>query len=93
MYDEGFDRIGCIACPFASTEKRKKELEHWPKYRDLYLKAIEKMIAKRLAEGKECKITSAEEMLEIWLTESSLSGKTDDKLISLFGIIGDESML
>ena len=34
LYDEGFDRIGCVVCPFLCREKGKKLQQHknrWPK--------------------------------------------------------------
>lgn len=47
LYDEGFKRLGCIGCPMASRQMREYEFERWPKYKNLYLLAIEKMIANR----------------------------------------------
>ena len=47
LYDEGFKRLGCIGCPMASKQMREYEFERWPKYKKLYLLAIEKMIANR----------------------------------------------
>ena len=44
LYDEGFKRIGCIGCPLSGANNMLKEFERWPKYRELYLRAFEKMI-------------------------------------------------
>ena len=44
LYDEGFKRLGCIGCPMGSVKMRKAEFERYPKYKNLYLKAFEKMI-------------------------------------------------
>ena len=44
LYDEGFKRLGCIGCPMGTVEHRRYEFERWPKYKDLYLKAFEKMV-------------------------------------------------
>lgn len=30
MYDEGFERIGCIVCPFLTNSKINKHRERWP---------------------------------------------------------------
>lgn len=39
LYDEGFDRIGCIGCPLASAKVRRQQFDRWPniaeKWRDL----------------------------------------------------------
>ena len=47
LYDEGFKRIGCIGCPMGSVKQREYEFENYPKYKNLYLKAFEKMIENR----------------------------------------------
>ena len=44
LYDEGFKRLGCIGCPMGTVEHRRHEFERWPKYKELYLKAFEKMV-------------------------------------------------
>ena len=44
LYDDGFKRLGCIGCPMGSVKQRKYEFERYPKYKNLYLKAFEKMI-------------------------------------------------
>ena len=47
LYDEGFSRLGCIGCPLAKQKMRERELKRWPKYKEAYLKAFEKMIERR----------------------------------------------
>lgn len=32
LYDEGFDRLGCVGCPLSSQSKRDRDFERWPKY-------------------------------------------------------------
>lgn len=44
LYDEGFKRLGCIGCPLAGAKAQAKEFERWGKYKDLYIKAFDKMI-------------------------------------------------
>lgn len=44
LYDEGFKRLGCIGCPLAGGKMMQKEFERWPKYKELYILAMEKMI-------------------------------------------------
>ena len=45
LYDEGYKRLGCIGCPMAGSKKRNEEFERWPKYKEMYIRAFEKMIA------------------------------------------------
>lgn len=49
LYDEGFKRIGCIGCPMSYGATY--ELERWPKYRELYLRAFDRMEREREREG------------------------------------------
>lgn len=44
LYDEGFSRIGCVGCPLAGDEGMIRDFQRWPQYRNLYIKAFEKMI-------------------------------------------------
>jgi len=36
LYDEGFDRLGCIGCPMAGSKHQKEEFKRWPKYEKLW---------------------------------------------------------
>lgn len=47
LYDEGFKRLGCIGCPMGSKQQREAEFERWPKYKNLYMIAFQKMIERR----------------------------------------------
>ena len=32
LYDEGFERLGCVGCPLSTPAHRKREFARWPKY-------------------------------------------------------------
>ena len=51
LYDQGYKRLGCIGCPMNTTAAA--ELERWPKYKELYLRAFERMIKAREEVGKD----------------------------------------
>jgi len=42
LYDCGMKRIGCIGCPMAYFKTRQKELNRYPKFKAMYIKAIRK---------------------------------------------------
>lgn len=48
LYDEGFHRLGCIGCPMASQMGRELEFLRWPKYKNAYLMAFDKMLKARM---------------------------------------------
>lgn len=47
LYDEGYKRLGCIGCPMGSVEHRMQEFERYPKYKQAYIRAFDRMIEER----------------------------------------------
>jgi len=43
LYDEGFDRLGCVVCPFLSYVKHQRNRKRWPKYYCAFEKAMQKL--------------------------------------------------
>ena len=70
LYDKGFKRLGCIGCP-KNPKAQKRELELYPKYRDNYIRAFDKMLEKRKEKGKTCQWENGEEVMKWWLRECS----------------------
>lgn len=52
LYDEGWERLGCVGCPLGGYASQKREFERWPVYRKLYIRAFDDMLAARRAAGK-----------------------------------------
>ena len=46
LYDPpyNFTRLGCIGCPLAGTKQMLRDFELYPKYKELYIRAFQKMI-------------------------------------------------
>ena len=44
LYQCGKERVGCIGCPMANAKKRIFEFEKYPKYKQLYINAFDKML-------------------------------------------------
>ena len=51
LYQCGFQRIGCIGCPLAGKHMRKAEFERYPKYKDAYIRAFDRMLQSRRERG------------------------------------------
>ena len=66
LYDEGFKRLGCIGCPMGSVKQRQMEFERYPKYKNLYLLAFQKMIDAHSGGWKATK-QDPEQILQWWL--------------------------
>ena len=50
LYDEGFRRLGCIGCPLAGAI-REAEFKRWPKFKQLYIRAFDKMLERLIEKG------------------------------------------
>jgi len=44
LYDEGYTRLGCIGCPLQGSKGMREDFERYPEFKELYLRAIERMI-------------------------------------------------
>lgn len=68
LYDEGFKRLGCIGCQMSSPKQRVAQFQRWPKYKDQYMRTIERMIAARKERGLSCEYpySSPEECFDWW---------------------------
>ena len=52
LYEEGKCRVGCIGCPLATKKAREADFERFPTYKQAYIRAFDKMLEVRRAEGK-----------------------------------------
>lgn len=68
LYDKGFTRLGCIGCPL-NSKSQSKELEMYPKYKEAYIRAFDRMIEERKNRGKEVKWENGEQVMSWWLGE------------------------
>lgn len=77
LYAEGERRVGCIGCPLAGKKFREAEFARWPKYKNLYMLAFQKMLAERKRRGKETTTwATAEDVFNRWMDYDVLPGQT-----------------
>lgn len=77
LYDEGFARLGCIGCPMAGSNGQKREFKRYPKFRQAYVRAFQRMVDRRIADGMETKWQTGEEVMDWWTSDKS---ETADEL-------------
>ena len=83
LYDEGWKRVGCLFCPFASKRDRKMHAERYPKIRDAFIRAF----SKRYEYLKDNKIESwkrwksGEEMFWWWMSSTRTKYNKDQCVI------------
>jgi phosphoadenosine phosphosulfate reductase len=66
LYDEGFDRIGCILCPF--NEQPKRDIARWPRFARAYIHAFDRLIRVRAKHGKTTSFTTGQQMFDWWIS-------------------------
>jgi phosphoadenosine phosphosulfate reductase len=71
LYDEGFERVGCVGCPMSCN--RIREFERWPKYYLNYYKAVQRFLPGYL---ERCRLKkkmpykkTAQEWMDWWIYE------------------------
>lgn len=77
LYQDGFDRIGCIGCPMAG-KKRWFEFRVFPQYKDMYIKAFERMLQIRKCQGKNDSTgtwKSGYDVFRWWMEDENIDGQ------------------
>lgn len=80
LYDQGFDRLGCIGCPMARKDGREKEFARWPgyerKWRELFRQVWELRSGSQQRDGRQWfgdrYFSGWQEMWEWWLSDAPL---------------------
>ena len=79
LYSKGYKRVGCIGCPLGGAKGQIQEFQDYPKYKENYIKAFDRAIAKRKAQGKPIRDwTSGEECMRWWLGENVKQVRIED---------------
>lgn len=75
LYDQGYKRLGCIGCPMSNN--MEAELERYPKYKDHYLRAFNRMLICRDKAGKyrDEIFNTPESVMNWWLGKTKLNYK------------------
>ena len=78
LYDDGFERLGCVLCPLQSSKKRQRDAEYFPKFYKAYMSAFAKMMEARVKAGKtKGSWRTAQDVMD-WYLSDGKGGSTDD---------------
>ena len=88
LYDEGYDRLGCIGCPL--TCHREQELEAYPKYKAAYLRAFGRMIRERKRRGKETTFETPLDVMNWYLEKKPVDEPVLDGQMNISEVASDE---
>lgn len=76
LYKCGYDRVGCIGCPMAGN-KRYKEFADFPKYKQSYIRAFERMLDARKEKELETQWETGEDVFRWWMNDDNLDGQME----------------
>lgn len=77
LYNDGYERLGCIGCPMGRRQGMLRDFEIYPKYKANYLRAFGKMLQQREGKGLSNIWKTAEEVFDWWVREKSESDERE----------------
>jgi phosphoadenosine phosphosulfate reductase len=73
LYDEGFNRIGCVLCPMQQTSALIRDAARWPKIAAAYERAFDRMLEVRRAAGMPTEWETGADVMRWWVAASGRS--------------------
>lgn len=74
LYDQGYDRLGCIGCPM-SNYHMVEDFERYPKHKEAYIRAFDRMLNVLESRGKTRTWKSGQEVYEWWVNKFANRGR------------------
>jgi phosphoadenosine phosphosulfate reductase len=78
LYQMGFCRVGCVGCPLGGYKSMKNEFARYPKYKEMYIHAFDRMIVKRNERGRPTVWKDGEECFTWWIGDDPNQVSFDD---------------
>lgn len=75
LYQCGFRRVGCVGCPLSGRGAKIKGFRLYPKYRQMYIHAFDRMLIELQKREKETKWKSGEDVMEWWTNPEYIPGQ------------------
>lgn len=80
LYERGYKRVGCIGCPLGGAKQQRKQFADYPKYKENYIKAFDRMLEQRKAKGYPSDWGDGEKVFMWWMGENPKQMTFDDLL-------------
>ncbi len=86
LYNQGFDRIGCVGCPTGGQKGQEEDFARYPHVKQLYIKAFDKMLEYRQSRGFELKSwKTGQDVFDWWLySQDKEQKKQCDEQLEIF---------
>lgn len=68
LYQEGYDRLGCVLCPFEGAKTTAKNITRFPKIAHCWRRALERYYQIRIERGTPLPWNSAEAFWKWWIS-------------------------
>ena len=83
LYDEGYDRLGCLLCPMATKANTERDMKGYPKYAEAMRRATDRLWDRLRAEDRPAARlwASGDDMFTWWLNKKALK---DDSQCVMF---------
>ena len=69
LYDKGYNRVGCIFCPFKPNRIRQQEAKDYPKFKERMIRIFDAMLEERRERELDTSWENGEEVFEWWIYE------------------------
>jgi len=80
LYDEGFDRLGCILCPSECNPDRiQMQMDRWPQFVKAYINTFDKLVALRKEAGRKCTWANGQELFDWWVDRQKRRKRPPDE--------------
>lgn len=78
LYSMGFNRVGCVGCPLGGGAHMENSFSMFPKYKQNYIKAFDRMLKARAESGKTSPgWETPEKVFEWWLNKNKEEPQID----------------
>lgn len=84
LYQCGDSRVGCVGCPFAGSKRQQEEFIRYPKYKENYIRAFQRMITAAKQEGFQFKTwETGQDVFDWWLNDDK-KPEIDENQLSFY---------
>jgi phosphoadenosine phosphosulfate reductase len=80
LYDEGFDRLGCVLCPMVEGWRLQRQIQRWPKIVAAWRSMAHRVYAYRGERGLDRRAwASGDAYFDWWLTREGLPKENEQQ--------------
>ena len=82
LYDEGFERLGCILCPMECNPANiQMQMARWPKFARAYVNTFDRLIRVRAEQGKTTTFKTGQEMFDWWIERRKRTRHSEAQMV------------